>query len=376
MPNYDQAFASLFNVNMGIRPHERIVVFGDRIRSDEEASAAETERRMRLLTVAEALEKFAAREFGNSQFISFPATTASGAEPPLTLWQATFGTTVMEELGHCGISHRLLDKKASKDDLCKAFTSVAHSSSEVADIIIALSNNSTSHTNYRKLACSAGARFASLPHFDPDMFSTSMMVDWNALVDRTNRLAAAVNQAVAMKATTPFGTRLFFGKAGRIADSDTGILTAPGSFGNLPAGEVYCAPLEGTTEGEMIITHAPTHQLRSPLKLLIKNGIVTAIEGEDPYRKRLEDKFAENGNNRNIAELGIGTNDRATRPDNVLEAEKILGTIHVALGDNSGFGGVVSTPFHEDYVLFQPTLTAVAADGQEMLLLQDGKLLL
>ena len=77
--------------------------------------------------------------------------------------------------------------------------------------------------------------------------------------------------------------------------------------------------------------------------------------------------------NRNIAELGIGTNDRATRPDNILEAEKILGTVHIALGDNSGFGGTVSTPFHEDYVFYRPTLTAVMTDGSERTLLLDGK---
>ena len=97
--------------------------------------------------------------------------------------------------------------------------------------------------------------------------------------------------------------------------------------------------------------------------------------GDDPHRLWLEDKFAESASNRNIAELGIGTNERATRPDNVLEAEKILGTVHVALGDNSGFGGVVSTPFHEDYVLFRPTLVVVARDGEESAILDDGRLL-
>ena len=95
--------------------------------------------------------------------------------------------------------------------------------------------------------------------------------------------------------------------------------------------------------------------------------------GDEPYRLKLEQKFAEGAANRNIAELGIGTNDRATRPDNILEAEKILGTVHIALGDNSGFGGTVSTPFHEDYVFYRPTLTAVMADGSERTLLLHGK---
>jgi leucyl aminopeptidase (aminopeptidase T) len=102
--------------------------------------------------------------------------------------------------------------------------------------------------------------------------------------------------------------------------------------------------------------------------------VVAGIEGNDPHRARLEARFAENANCRNIAELGIGTNDKASRPDNVLEAEKILGTIHIALGDNTGFGGTVSAPFHEDYVFYQPTLTGIMADGSERVIIAGGVL--
>src|SRR6185369_11405562 len=94
-----------------------------------------------------------------------------------------------------------------------------------------------------------------------------------------------------------------------------------------------------------------------------------------PHRQKLEAKLAEGELNRNIAELGIGTNDQASRPGNILEAEKILGTVHIALGDNSGFGGTVSTPFHEDYVFYSPTLHAVMADGSRIPLLENGNLL-
>ena len=98
------------------------------------------------------------------------------------------------------------------------------------------------------------------------------------------------------------------------------------------------------------------------------------ILGEEPFRVNLEQAFAKTPLNRNIAELGIGTNDRATRPDNILEAEKILGTIHIALGDNSGFGGTVTTPFHEDFVFYEPTVTALLADGTEKQIIIKGAL--
>jgi leucyl aminopeptidase (aminopeptidase T) len=49
---------------------------------------------------------------------------------------------------------------------------------------------------------------------------------------------------------------------------------------------------------------------------------------------------------RNLAEMGIGTNPNARQPDNILEAEKILGTAHVAIGDNIHMGGRVESDLH------------------------------
>lgn len=376
MENFTDAFASLFSVNMGLRPGERIVVFSDTIRPGEEPLPADRERRLRLLEVAEAAARFSREAFGNASFVSYPATVAPGAEPPEELWRAVLGDTVVDELARAGIFARLLAKKASEPELAQAQEIVLAHREQVADVVVALANNSTSHTRFRSLVNTAGGRFASLPNFDPAMFFTSMQVDWQALAERTGRLAAAVNRAEEIIVETPNGTHMRFGKKGRTAAGDDGLLTAAGSFGNLPAGEVYLAPWEGTSEGVMVLEYAPTRKLATPLTLTVKNGMVTAVAGEEPHRRKLEAKFAESDKNRNIAELGIGTNDRASRPDNILEAEKILGTIHIALGDNSGFGGEVQTPFHEDYVFYQPTLTAVMADGARETLLRDGELLL
>ena len=88
---------------------------------------------------------------------------------------------------------------------------------------------------------------------------------------------------------------------------------------------------------------------------------MTNIEGGgsvgDMYRELL---FSGDGSpyleRRNLAELGIGTNPNARRPDNILESEKIKGTCHVAIGDNSHFGGRVSTDLHQDFVIPKVTL--------------------
>ncbi len=369
-------FKSLFETNMGITKGERILVFSDTIRPDEHASPADADRRQRLRVVAEAAAQFAAKHYGNASFVSFPATAASGAEPPEPLWRAAFGEAIVAKLVAAGIFTRLLHKEATPAELAQAQQLVVEGKEQVVDVVVAMANNSTSHTKFRALVNAAGGRFASLPHFDPEMFFTAMRVDWHVLAERTSRLAAEVNRAMALEVSTPNGTRMRFSKEGRTAEGDDGLLTRPGSFGNLPAGEVYLAPLEGTSEGVMVLDYAPMRKLATPLELVVKGGVVMEIRGDEPHRQQLEAKFAESTLNLNIAELGIGTNDQAKCPDNILEAEKILGTIHIALGDNSGFGGTVSTPFHEDYVFYKPTLVAVMQDGTRKTLLEEGKLVL
>lgn len=370
----ENAFKSLFAVNMGVKPGERIVVFSDLIREDESPENAEAVRRRKLVDVAAAAASFARGEYGNTAFVSFPATSGSGVEPPRELWKEVFGDRIVDRLAQEGILDALVAKTAGKVELDAARDIVISCTKDVADVVVALSNNSTSHTRFRALANAAGCRFASLPHFDPEMFFGSMQVDWQALKVRTTHLVEALQGAVELRLSTPNGTCMTFGCAGRSAAGDDGILTAPGSFGNLPAGEVYLAPVEGTSSGVMVLEYAPSRKLAAPVRIVVKDGEAVGVEGDDPLAGDLLTAFAANRLVRNIAELGIGTNDRATRPDNILEAEKILGTVHVALGDNSGFGGRVQVPFHEDYIFFNPTLVAVFADGQELSLLTGGRL--
>ncbi len=376
MHKYQSAFESLFTVNMGHKANERILIFSDLIREDEKISDDDRDRRIRLHETAVELSRFADKHYGSTFFVDFPSTLASGAEPPISLWSAVFGSSILDTLAASKLLHPLLQKSIDPASLKEAQSIVFAEKNSVADIIIALSNNSTSHTNFRKLACIAGARFASLPHFDPDMFATSMTVDWHALASRTSRLVDAVNRAEWVELNCPNGTTMNICKKGRRAEGDDGLLTAEGSFGNLPAGEAYMAPLEGESYGRMVVEWGPTSKLSSPLIITIKEGRVLSIEGDDPLRKRLEAKFSENQNCRNLAELGIGTNDKASRPDNVLEAEKILGTIHLALGDNTGFGGNTAAPFHEDYVFYQPTLTLIMPDGSKENIIDKGNLLI
>ena len=70
--------------------------------------------------------------------------------------------------------------------------------------------------------------------------------------------------------------------------------------------------------------------------------------------------------------MGVGTNPFARlSPESALEAEKVLGTVHVALGNDATIGGNVSVAYHSDGVLLRPTMFLA---GEEII--REGKFLL
>jgi len=359
----DTVIENLFKVNLGIRKEERLLVFTD----DERKETGEIG-----LLFAKAGKRFAE----DVTYIEFRSTGCHGIEPPRLIWEKAFGTKTCAELEQKRFLEPLINKKITEEDLKEVEEIIDAHKEEAVNAVIALSHYSTSHTRFRKmLTLICGARYASMPLFDRHMLTGAMDVDWGKMAERTALIAGRVNECEDIEINTPNGTSIRFSRKGREAKEDTGILTEPGSFSNLPAGEVYLAPLEGTAKGRLVLEWAPTRRLGSPVTIYIENGEAVKIEGNEPFVEYLEGKLSEDRKNRNIAELGIGTNDKAARPDNILESEKILGTVHIALGDNSSFGGNVSTPFHQDFVFFEPTVTLICGNGERRDLLRDGKLI-
>ena len=366
----------IFRINLGVKEDEKVLIFTDRPSEREEIDEVDKDRRLKLRCLSLFFAEFGKNICKTIIFHEYPATGSHGAEPPEELWEFAFGKKAVETLRKENLLLPLLLKNAEDREIKRAEEIIRRYKKNTVDCVIAISNYSTSHTRFRDfLTRICGCRYASMPLFDITMLEGAMHVDWKALAKRTEKIAKEVNRAEFVEVKTLNGSFISFSKKGRKAGSDTGILKKPGSFGNLPAGEVYIAPLEGTARGKLILEWAPTRHLSSPIILMIKDGIVVNIEGEDAYAEYLRGKLDERKENSNIAEFGIGTNDRATRLDNILESEKILGTIHIALGDNSSFGGKVKTPFHQDFIFLKPTVTLIHKDGSKQAILKSGKLI-
>ena len=230
------------------------------------------------------------------------------------------------------------------------------------DVFIAPTSRSLSHTSARKRATDQGARGATMPGVTEDMLARVMAVDFDAMAARSKAVAALLDSGTRARVTCPRGTDLELALDGRPGISDDGELGAPGAFGNLPCGEGFIAPAYG--EGTVVASSvAPLGISVDPARLTVAEGrIVAADGGLGPAFIELLLAHGELGTN--LAELGVGTNDRARLTGNVLEDEKILGTVHVAFGASAGIGGTVSVPIHLDVVVVDASLEV---DGQTVL---------
>lgn len=367
----DEVIKKIFIENLGVKRPEHVVVFTDIMAPDETVTADEKSRRHDLRQIALSVAE-TGKAFCSITYMEFVSGKGHGKEPPEDVWETCFGKTAVSRLKDSGALEKMLAKSADAKDL-KTAEAIVKEDAISPDCVIALSNFSTSHTRFRDLLTRMrGARYASMPLFERSMLSGVMTADWRVVKDRTFKLQQRLSGADSVYITTPNGTSISLSIKERPVMADTGILIDPGSFGNLPAGEAFLAPVEGSAEGTLILEWAPTRRLKKPVEITIKNGNAVDISGREPFADELKRQIEKTPLAANVAELGIGTNDKATRPDNILESEKILGTVHIALGDNSSFGGKTSVPFHEDFIFFRPTLEAVK--GQEKIeILVDGR---
>jgi leucyl aminopeptidase (aminopeptidase T) len=240
-----------------------------------------------------------------------------------------------------------------------------------ADVFIAPCLPSLSHTSARKRACEAGHRGATLPGVTADMLARLMSTDFDALAARCRAVAALLTDADDAHITCPRGTDLRLDLRGRAGISDEGDLGAPGAFGNLPCGEGFMSPAGG--DGTIATTSLGLVGLiDEPVLLTVRDGVLADAEGGGDAAQRFLAMLDAHGPlGRNLAELGVGTNDRATLTGNILEDEKILGTAHIAFGASAGIGGTVTVPVHLDVVVIEPSLRIGATpvlDGGRWLL--------
>ena len=172
-------------------------------------------------------------------------------------------------------------------------------------------------------------------------------------------LLAELDGATELRLRGHAGTDLTLRVEGREFLSDA-VPLEPGGFANYPGGEVFVAPLEDGTDGVLVVDLTVPYTVEGlvdePVVLRFERGRVVSIEGGRAAQllRELVDGAGEGADV--IAELGLGLYPGLAPRGHVMLDEKAAGTAHVAIGRNTGHGGVNEATIHVDCVFSEPRL--------------------
>ena len=303
---------------MGVKKGERILVISDELKNE----------------VGYSLHKNAIRLGYKSLYVEMKAGKVNGEEPP-------------KEIA----------------ELMKEF-----------DVVFCPTDKSLTHTNARIKACAKGARIATFPGITKEVMIRGMNADYKKISKLSLNLKKILEKGSKIRITTEPGTDLSFSIKGRNVLASKGLFHQKGDAGNLPTGETFLSPVEGTTNGVFIVDGSMAGlglMKNTKLKIEVKNGYAVKITGGHLAKKLIKMLDSVGKKARNIAEFGIGTNDSAKLSGVLLEDEKVLGTVHIALGNNASMGGNVNVPIHLDGVIKKPTVYL-----DDKIMMDKGKLII
>ena len=243
---------------------------------------------------------------------------------------------------------------------------------KMVDVVLCPTSKSLTHTDSRRAASAKGVRVATLPGVNEEIMVRCMNADYHAIADRTFRLCREMEKTSVVHVTAPGGTDITMPIKGREAHASSGLFREKGLWGNLPTGESYLAPLEGQSQGIVVVdgSMAGVGMVNDPITITVKDGYATDIKGGAEAARLIALLEPHGKDARNVAEFGIGTNDKAILTGLIIEDEKVMGTIHIAFGDNKSMGGSVRVASHLDGLVKNPTVWF-----DERMIMEAGKLL-
>ncbi len=244
---------------------------------------------------------------------------------------------------------------------------------KAVDVSICPTSTSLTHTAARRAACAAGARVGTMPGITEDIMLRTMRADYHRIARLTNKIAELLTAGSLAHVTSPAGTDVRLPISGISGLPSTGLVLESGKYGNLPSGEAYLMPREGESEGVIVVDGSLAGVgliTDEPIRFVIEKGMAVSIEGGQQAKQFEATVNSLGPMARNLAELGVGTNDQAEINGTILEDEKVLGTVHLALGNNMSMGGTVNIGFHVDGIILNPTLKI-----DDQVILDNGKML-
>ena len=227
-----------------------------------------------------------------------------------------------------------------------------------ADVIICPTSRTMFHTDARTSACGKGARFISMAGATMSVLASgAMSANFPKREKILNQLVHKLTRAKRINVRNLAGTNLDFNVQGRRGHGVSGMARRPGEATGTPDIEAYIAPVERDTNGVLVVdgSTSVTGVTRQPMKITIRRGFaVSIVGGADAKVLGRMLQQARSPSSFRVAEFGIGLNPYAHIRGSIIEDEGMLGTAHVALGDNTRLGGKCTAPTHIDLVFKSP----------------------
>jgi leucyl aminopeptidase (aminopeptidase T) len=230
-----------------------------------------------------------------------------------------------------------------------------------SDLVIGCCSVPITHTDAIRNGLRKGIRYLAMGSTtEENLTNGAATADYEEIDALTMRLTQILGKGREVHITTRSGTDLIMRIEGRQPICFSGRVRDTQPIAAFPDGEATISPVEKSASGTIVIDtsfHEIGH-LKEPIVMTVEEGKVADISG-GVEAEMLQKIWSERGdaNSGNIAELAIGTNERARLIGNTQEHKKLFGSIHIGFGDNLTLGGSVRSNTHMDGVIRTPELT-------------------
>jgi aminopeptidase len=250
------------------------------------------------------------------------------------------------------------------------------------DLFINVFESKVNETPYRlaltRAESAAGGAIGHGPGITRSM--VKVPVNYHDMIDKARKLRRILKKATHVKIWSRLGTDLTVHIKGRKFLDD---IMRTSRVSNIPCGEIWCAPIETKGDGVMVSDGSigSLGLMPQPLYLKVEAGRLVEVrwlrhrKRNRVLLKRIRDAFNSDEGASIIGEFGIGLAP-FDLCGNMLQDEKAAGTIHIAFGDSSFFGGRNKSGSHMDLLVRSPTVTAHYARGRPRKFMEKGRLLI
>jgi aminopeptidase len=194
-----------------------------------------------------------------------------------------------------------------------------------------------------------------------ELFFKSSLLNWREETVRYQSIQALFNGAEYIRLIAP-GTDLSLETAGRTFVTEDGHI-------NMPGGELYTSPVEDSADGTIRFSYPGVFagQPVAGIELEFSRGVAIAARAES-NQELLANLLEMDRGARRIGELGMGLNRALDRYCcDPLYDEKILGTVHLALGRSyTHCGGQNQSALHWDLVTDFRQKGEIYVDGRRV----------